>query len=832
MLLLYHSKPHSDHISHPRLTPHHCSLPLLLPSSTEFDLESLRSTLDCQGLSIAELQDLSVNSRKSLADKTKDFRKSNTPDVIKMVGPLLKSYQEEVDRLTARAKHGETAFLELYKRLYEAPDPAPTLASGLEKMSRLAESKAQVKKLAQELSEYRAESMEIKNQDFKIRKLEEKVRSLEAMNEEKDKLLEESVRNAEEEASIKILAEVRSREAALEEELAKAQGSVESMRRAHAMAEETVFKLQSRGEEENALAREEAEMAVEELQRAQAQLAALEAERNALLEKSKECSSSGVGGVGGDKNANAASPSDVAAGTSSTTTGVNTVDGNIAGTVIMEELQKEVAAQRELISCLEKEAADLRTQAAESTSTWSERCDALKVALEAKEAHVAALESQLAARPLQRQLDELKARVRLLQAVGFGATEDDEESMGGGGGGDEEGWGDEDEQEGKTPSAVVVVGGEGSRTMKTRTIGGRSKTGGPSSSSSSSSLEAALMEKCRKLEHDLTMARLAASDASAAVEAALQRAVDAEADAAAQKELIARMEEDLLLYTSSSSGGGGSGTVPNGTAVDINSLKLDKDNLYINTANTTTITSSSALVNEDAVISVLSHQRDRLRLRVTELEERAAEAAQSLVEATNQATTLKADNIALVERLKYVQSYGNNATTCSDSNGNRRGSSGGGRSSLLPQSSIDVEDGLGSARNNTATTATTNNEGVVGKYMPEYEESINPFSDFRARERDARRKALSIQDRTALALGKLVSGSAAARTAVFTYLMVLHMGVFFVLAGYSHKQAGTLEGLGEACAKLRQFSSGNGGGGMVGRGSGDDDPVLGRLLLY
>ena len=185
-----------------------------------------------------------------------------------------------------------------------------------------------------------------------------------------------------------------------------------------------------------------------------------------------------------------------------------------------------------------------------------------------------------------------------------------------------------------------------------------------------------------------------------------------------------------------------------------------------------------------------------------------------------------------MERLKYVQSYGNNATTCSDSNGNRRGSSGGGRSSLLPQSSIDVEDGLGSARNNTATTATTNNEGVVGKYMPEYEESINPFSDFRARERDARRKALSIQDRTALALGKLVSGSAAARTAVFTYLMVLHMGVFFVLAGYSHKQAGTLEGLGEACAKLRQFSSGNGGGGMVGRGSGDDDPVLGRLLLY
>ena len=756
-----------------------------------------------------------------------------------MVGPLLKSYQEEVDRLTTRAKHGETAFLELYKRLYEAPDPASTLASGLEKMSRLAELKAQVKKLAQELSEYRAESMEIKNQDFKVRKLEEKVRSLEAMNEEKDKLLEESMKNAEEEASIKILAEVRSREAALEEELAKAQGSVESMRRAHAIAEETVFKLQSRGEEENALAREEAEMAVEELQRAQAQLAALEAERNALLEKSKESSGSGGGGGGGgDKNANA-SPSDVAAATSTTgTTGVNTVDSNTANTIIMRELQKEVAASRELISCMEEEASHLRTQAAESTTTWSERCNALKVALAAKEAHVAALESQLAARPLQRQLDELKARVRLLQAVGFGATEDDEESMGGGGSGDEGGWGDEDEHEGKTPSVVVGGGGgEGSRTMKTCIIGGRRNSGGPSSSSSSL-LEAALMEKCRKLEHDLTMARLAASDASAAVEAALQRAVDAEADAAAQKELVARMEEDLLLYTSTSDGNGrgssGGGTVPNGTAADTNSFKLDRDNGNT-TTNTATITSSSGLVNEDAVISALSHQRDRLRLRITELEERAAQAAQSLVEATNQATTLKADNVALVERLKYVQSYGNNTTTYSNSNGNRRGSSGGGRSSLQPSSSIDVEDGLGSARNNSSNNNNNNDdddEGVVGKYMPEYEESVNPFSDFRAREREARRKALSVQDRAALALGKLVSGSAAARTAVFTYLMVLHMGVFFVLAGYSHKQADTLEGLEEACAKLRQFSSGNGGGGMVRGRSGDDDPVLGRLLLY
>lgn len=68
------------------------------------------------------------------------------------VNPLLRAYQEEVDKLTnrciavsahlfwsgngpvaadvvgtCRAKFGEAAFLDVYQKLYEAPDPAPTL---------------------------------------------------------------------------------------------------------------------------------------------------------------------------------------------------------------------------------------------------------------------------------------------------------------------------------------------------------------------------------------------------------------------------------------------------------------------------------------------------------------------------------------------------------------------------------------------------------------------------------------------------------------------------------------------------------------------------------
>lgn len=60
-----------------------------------------------------------------------DFRKSAGAEVLKEVGPLLKSYQEEIDRLSVRAKHGESAFLDVYQQLYEAPDPAAALISAL-----------------------------------------------------------------------------------------------------------------------------------------------------------------------------------------------------------------------------------------------------------------------------------------------------------------------------------------------------------------------------------------------------------------------------------------------------------------------------------------------------------------------------------------------------------------------------------------------------------------------------------------------------------------------------------------------------------------------------
>lgn len=58
-----------------------------------------------------------------------DFKKASPEDKLNLFNSLLRGYQEEVDNLTKRAKFGENAFLNIYQKLYEAPDPYLALAS-------------------------------------------------------------------------------------------------------------------------------------------------------------------------------------------------------------------------------------------------------------------------------------------------------------------------------------------------------------------------------------------------------------------------------------------------------------------------------------------------------------------------------------------------------------------------------------------------------------------------------------------------------------------------------------------------------------------------------
>ncbi|KAG0478069.1 hypothetical protein HPP92_012788 [Vanilla planifolia] len=138
----------------------------------DFDLEKERSGLDELGLKVAENQEISQKNRRKLAENTgelyvakeciiilfPDFKKASSEEKLNLFNSLLKGYQEEVDNLTKRAKFGENAFLNIYQKLYEAPDPYPALSSVADQEQRLSELESENRKMKLELEEYRTEA--------------------------------------------------------------------------------------------------------------------------------------------------------------------------------------------------------------------------------------------------------------------------------------------------------------------------------------------------------------------------------------------------------------------------------------------------------------------------------------------------------------------------------------------------------------------------------------------------------------------------------------------------------------------------------------------------
>lgn len=142
-----------------------------------FDLDSKRLVLDTQGSAMMSEKDSSLRSRKKLAETTKTFRKLPDGEKVAAAGGLLRAYQEEIDSLTKRAKFAENAFFTLYKGLFAAPDPVPSLEAALD--AKAGELEEQNKKLRRELKDYELEFATLKNQDITIRKLEEQISSFE-----------------------------------------------------------------------------------------------------------------------------------------------------------------------------------------------------------------------------------------------------------------------------------------------------------------------------------------------------------------------------------------------------------------------------------------------------------------------------------------------------------------------------------------------------------------------------------------------------------------------------------------------------------------------------
>ncbi|KAI5867164.1 CASP C terminal-domain-containing protein [Durotheca rogersii] len=98
------------------------------------DLSSLVSTLDNTASDIVTFQRDSTVQRKDLAQKTKDFRKLDDATKLVEIKSLLKAYQTFIDLLTNHSKSTNSAFLQIYSALENAPDPYPLLEASVDSM--------------------------------------------------------------------------------------------------------------------------------------------------------------------------------------------------------------------------------------------------------------------------------------------------------------------------------------------------------------------------------------------------------------------------------------------------------------------------------------------------------------------------------------------------------------------------------------------------------------------------------------------------------------------------------------------------------------------------
>ena len=159
----------------------------IIETWAKFEIELIKRELDDKVIEIAQQLEEGDQSRKKLIEQTKEFRRNLSEDQRKLIAPILKSFQVEVDSSNKRSKLMEQVLLKLYKQLIDLPDPAPALNSVerlQKKCERLSDLEIENKQLRETLDEYNVEFKEVKNQEVTIKALKDKIKEMEEKTEQ------------------------------------------------------------------------------------------------------------------------------------------------------------------------------------------------------------------------------------------------------------------------------------------------------------------------------------------------------------------------------------------------------------------------------------------------------------------------------------------------------------------------------------------------------------------------------------------------------------------------------------------------------------------------
>ncbi|KAH9258531.1 hypothetical protein BASA81_003033 [Batrachochytrium salamandrivorans] len=236
--------------------------------SSQFNLDERVQWLDLQCIEIAERQDRGLKSRKHLAEETKLTKKSaqelaDPREVMVKFNALLKLYQAEIDSLSKRSKSAESGLGELYRALYQAPNPGPVLLQCQSSEQAMLKLKVENSDLRLDLAEFETEFAQLKNQDITIRELTERVAQLQfelAQKESKhrEEVAKVAVSVAEELDSKREVDEIRT-------QLGEMEVAYEEQRRMCDSARNELFEYKFQSEERDQARQRELDQVQEEL---------------------------------------------------------------------------------------------------------------------------------------------------------------------------------------------------------------------------------------------------------------------------------------------------------------------------------------------------------------------------------------------------------------------------------------------------------------------------------------------------------------------------------------------------------------------------------------
>ncbi|XP_044285764.1 protein CASP isoform X5 [Varanus komodoensis] len=617
--------------------------------------------LDATATVLANRQDESEQSRKKLIEQSREFKKNTPEDLRKQVAPLLKSFQGEIDALGKRSKEAEAAFLNVYKRLIDVPDPVPALDLGQQlqlKVQRMHDIETENQKLRETLEEYNKEFAEVKNQEVTIKALKEKIR-------EYEQTLKNQAETIALEKEQKLQNDFAEKERMLQEtqmstasKLEEAEHKAQALQTALEKTRTELFDLKTKYDEETTAKSDEIEMVMTDLERANQRAEVAQREAESLREQLSSANKSLQLATQIQKAPDVEQALEV---------------------LTRSSLEVELAAKEreiaQLVADVQRLQGSLTTLRENSTSQISQ----LEQQLTDKNCTLKQLEEKL---KVQADYEEVKKELNILKSMEF------------------------------APS-------DGSSTQD----------------AASKPLEVLLLEKNRLLQSENATLRITNSDLSgrcAELQVQFTGAVSTVAD---QKALIGKLEHDLSTIQALSTT-----QRPDAEGADIQNLENIPDPIKEATAlfysHPPSASPPVAEGQMDSLLSIISSQRERFRARNRELEAENRMMQHTFQALQSELDNLRADNIKLYEKIKFLQSY--------------PGRSGG---------SDDTEM----------------------RYSSQYEERLDPFTSFSRKERQRKYLSLSPWDKATLSMGRLILSNKTARTIAFFYTLFLHCLVFLVL---------------------------------------------------